>query len=123
MPTFAHPMSRTQATAPHSASNVRLTSSVDFACKDTSWTPQLALPFVIERSRFPETFMTSEVDRYLGLPGQAISYKVGERVWLDARAAAQRKHGSSFDLKQWHAFGLELGPVGLETLTTEMARF
>ena len=50
------------------------------------WTPELALPFVIERSRFPESFMRSEVDRYLGLPGQAISYKVGERVWLEARA-------------------------------------
>ncbi|MFN8025126.1 MAG: DUF885 domain-containing protein [Acidimicrobiia bacterium] len=33
----------------------------------------------------PEDFMASEVDRYLGLPGQAISYKVGERVWLAAR--------------------------------------
>ena len=40
---------------------------------------------MIERSRFPEDFMRSEVDRYLGLPGQAISYKVGERVWLEAR--------------------------------------
>ncbi len=50
-----------------------------------TWTPALALPFVIERSKFPEDFMASEVDRYLGLPGQAISYKVGERVWL-ARA-------------------------------------
>ncbi len=52
------------------------------------WTPEIALPFVIERSCFPENFMTSEVDRYLGLPGQAISYKVGERVWL---AAARRR--------------------------------
>ena len=40
MPTFAHPMRSTHATAPHSASNVRLTSSVDFDCKDTSWTLQ-----------------------------------------------------------------------------------
>ena len=87
------------------------------------WTPQIALPFVIERSRFPEKFMTSEVDRYLGLPGQAISYKVGERVWLESRDDAKRRHGPSFDLKQWHAYGLRLGPVGLETLATEMARF
>ena len=46
------------------------------------WTPALALPFVIERSCFPADFMASEVDRYLGLPGQAICYKVGERIWL-----------------------------------------
>jgi uncharacterized protein (DUF885 family) len=87
------------------------------------WTPELALPFVIERSRFPENFMRSEVDRYLGLPGQAISYKVGERVWLEARDAAKARHGADFDLKAWHAFALDLGAVGLDTLSAELARF
>ena len=43
--------------------------------------------------------MRSEVDRYLGWPGQAISYKVGERVWLEARADAKQRHGDAFDLK------------------------
>ena len=47
--------------------------------------------------------MRSEVDRYLGWPGQAISYKVGERVWLDARADARQRHGSDFDLKAFHS--------------------
>ena len=63
-----------------------------------TWTPELALPFVIERSRFPEVFMRSEVDRYLGWPGQAISYKVGERVWLESprrRQAAQGRRRST----------------------------
>jgi uncharacterized protein (DUF885 family) len=87
------------------------------------WTPELALPFVIERSCFPEDFMASEVDRYLGMPGQAISYKVGERVWLDARAAAQQRHGSAFDLKAFHRFALDLGGMGLDQLGRELARF
>ncbi len=87
------------------------------------WTAEVALPFVLERSRFPEAFMRSEVDRYLGLPGQAISYKVGERVWLDCRADAQRRHGDQFDLKAWHSFALDLGGLGLETLRTQLARF
>ena len=87
------------------------------------WTPELALPFVIERSMFPEDFMRSEVDRYLGLPGQAISYKVGERVWLEARDDAKRRHGDSFDLKAWHKFGLDLGSMGLDQLRAELARF
>jgi len=88
-----------------------------------TWTPELALPFVIERSRFPEEFMRSEVDRYLGLPGQAISYKVGERVWLDCRSDARSRHGSGFDLKAWHAFALDLGSMGLDQFRAEMARF
>ncbi len=87
------------------------------------WTPELALPFVIERSMFPEDFMRSEVDRYLGLPGQAISYKVGERVWLESRDDARRRHGERFDLKAWHRFGLDLGSMGLDQLRRELARF
>jgi uncharacterized protein (DUF885 family) len=87
------------------------------------WTPDLALPFVIERSHFPADFMASEVDRYLGLPGQAISYKVGERVWLRGRDDARRRHGDAFDLKAFHAYALALGPMGLDQLDAELARF
>lgn len=87
-----------------------------------TWTPELALPFVIERSWFPEDFMRSEVDRYLGLPGQAISYKVGERVWLTARDDARRRHGDAFDLKAFHSAALDLGPMGLAQLERELAR-
>jgi uncharacterized protein (DUF885 family) len=88
-----------------------------------TWTPELALPFVIGRSRFPEVFMRSEVDRYLGWPGQAISYKVGERVWLESRADAQRRKGAAFDLKEFHTFALDLGSMGLGQLRDELARF
>jgi uncharacterized protein (DUF885 family) len=88
-----------------------------------TWTPELALPFLIERSRFPEVFMRSEVDRYLGWPGQAISYKVGERVWLESRADAQRRKGAEFDLKDFHTFALDLGSMGLGQLRDELARF
>ena len=86
------------------------------------WTPELALPFVIERSKFPEDFMASEVDRYLGFPAQAISYKVGERVWLRARDDARARHGDAFDLKEFHRAALDLGPMGLAQLETELAR-
>ena len=87
-----------------------------------TWTPELALPFVIERSKFPADFMASEVDRYLGLPGQAISYKVGERVWLGARDAARTRAGAGFDLKEFHRAALDLGPMGLAQLDRELAR-
>ena len=88
-----------------------------------TWTPELALPFAIERSKMPTDFMASEVDRYLGWPGQAISYKVGERVWLASREAARRRLGGAFDLKAFHRFALDLGPLGLAQLERELARF
>jgi len=88
-----------------------------------TWTPELALPFAIERSgRMPEDFMRSEVDRYLGWPGQAISYKIGERVWLGARDEARQRAGDAFDLKDFHARALNLGPMGLDQLRRELAR-
>ena len=88
-----------------------------------TWTAELALPFVVGRSRFPEVFMRSEVDRYLGWPGQAISYKVGERVWLESRSDAQRRKGAGFDLKAFHTYALDLGSMGLGQLRDELARF
>ena len=84
-----------------------------------TWTPELGLEFVLQRAHFPADFMASEVDRYLGLPGQAISYKVGERAWLDAREAARRRDGASFDLAAFHARAFELGPMGLDQMRRE----
>ena len=61
-------------------------------------------------------FLASEIVRYLGLPGQAISYKLGERAWLAGRDAARAAHGASFDLKSWHMAALSLGALGLDDL-------
>jgi uncharacterized protein (DUF885 family) len=87
------------------------------------WTPELMLEFLSARSSSDDEFNRSEIDRYLGWPAQAISYKLGERVWLDLRDQAKRKHGAKFDLRAWHAHGLNLGNLGLDLLQTEMARF
>ena len=86
------------------------------------WTPDLALPFVVGRSHFDEEFMKSEVDRYLGWPAQAISYKVGERVWLECREEVRQRAGKKFDLKSFHSRALELGPLGLDQLRQELGR-
>ncbi len=84
------------------------------------WTAELANRFLLDRAQLPEDFVASEVDRYLGLPGQAISYKVGEQVWLAAREEARQKAGAAFDLKEWHNRALTLGPMGLNQMQREM---
>ncbi|MBM3959764.1 MAG: DUF885 domain-containing protein [SAR202 cluster bacterium] len=99
---------------------LKIPSDSDFHPGET-WTPELGLEFLLARSRFPADFMRSEVDRYLGLPGQAISYKVGERVWLESRAAAKSAGGPRFNLKSWHNRALSIGPLGLDRLRQELA--
>ena len=79
----------------------------------------MALDFAVERAARPRELMESEVVRYLGWPAQAISYKVGERKWLEVREAARRRRGAGFDLKAFHSQALQLGPMGLGQLERE----
>jgi uncharacterized protein (DUF885 family) len=69
-----------------------------------------------------DEFIQFEVKRYLGLPGQAPSYKVGERIWLDARAAVQQRQGEAFDLRAFHRAALDLGSLGLDPLRAALER-
>jgi uncharacterized protein (DUF885 family) len=86
------------------------------------WTPELARVFFGEYCGRDEAFLDSELVRYLGMPGQAISYKLGERAWLAGRAAAQQARGADFDLKAWHMAALSQGSLGLDDLTAELAQ-
>ncbi len=89
------------------------------------WTPALGLEFMRQHVRMDDAFIRFEVKRYLGWPGQAPSYKVGERIWLAARDDAQARagaRGETFDLKAFHRSALELGSLGLAPLTRALAR-
>jgi uncharacterized protein (DUF885 family) len=85
-----------------------------------TWTPELGAAFFLANSGRGKEFVTSEITRYLGMPGQAISYKLGERAWLAGREAASAKPG--FDLKSWHMAALSQGSLGLDDLTDELGR-
>lgn len=86
------------------------------------WTPELGYDFMRAHSRMGDAELRFEVNRYLGWPGQAPSYKVGERLWLQARDEAKARAGASFDLKQFHTDALNLGSIGLDPLTAALAR-
>ncbi|WP_031507033.1 DUF885 domain-containing protein [Streptomyces megasporus] len=85
------------------------------------WTPALAQEFFGRHSGLPADHVESELVRYLGMPGQAIGYKLGERAWLAGRAAARAAHGDAFDLKKWHMDALSLGSLGLDDLVAELS--
>ena len=86
------------------------------------FTPALGLEFMRIHGRMDDPTIVFEVNRYLGWPGQAPSYKVGERIWLQARDEAKARHGSAFDLKQFHTDALNLGSLGLDPLRDALAR-
>jgi uncharacterized protein (DUF885 family) len=86
------------------------------------WTPAAGYQFMMENCSIDEPTLRFELDRYLGWPGQAPSYKVGERIWLEARDDARRRQGADFDLRQFHADALNLGPLGLDPLRAALAR-
>jgi uncharacterized protein (DUF885 family) len=88
------------------------------------WTPELGREFFGMNSGRPVDFLDSELVRYLGMPGQAISYKLGERAWLQGRErarAAHRARGETFDPKAWHMAALSQGSLGLDDLVDELA--
>lgn len=80
------------------------------------WTPQLGLEFLLTRTVSDAAHCRDEIDRYLGWPGQAPAYKIGERVWLAGRAEAKRRGGADFDLRRFHTAALGMGNMGLGTL-------
>lgn len=86
------------------------------------WTPELGWEFMRAHCRMPDEFLRFELNRYLGWPGQAPAYKVGERVWLQARAEAKARMGTDFDLKAFHRDALNLGSLGLDPLREALAR-
>ena len=87
------------------------------------WTPELGLEFLRANCSLADANVRDEIDRYLGWPGQAPAYKVGERVWLAAREDARSRHGAAFDLRAFHTAALNLGSMGLDPLRDELARF
>lgn len=86
------------------------------------WTPELARTFFGLFCGRDPAFLDSELVRYLGMPAQAITYKLGERAWLAGREAARSRRGDDFDLKSWHMAALSMGSLGLDDLTEALGR-
>jgi uncharacterized protein (DUF885 family) len=85
------------------------------------WDYDLAVDYMEKIGRQPRDLAQSEVLRYLGWPGQAISYKVGEREILDIRKQAMAAASDSFDSKDFHRRLLDAGAIRLDHLRESMA--
>ncbi len=81
-----------------------------------TWTPEKGYDFLKQNIAISEGQLDFEFARYLGWPGQAPAYKIGQRLWEQIRDEVRVREGEAFDLRAFHTRALNLGSVGLDTL-------
>ena len=84
------------------------------------WDFDYALDFMGKNVNMSEQFINFEVHRYFGWPGQAPSYKIGQRIWEQIRDEYKVRQGANFNIKDFHMKALNLGSIGLDTLETAL---
>ena len=89
---------------------------VDTGLHAQSWTREQAIDYMVDTTGMAGSDATSEVERYMAMPGQACSYKVGQLKILDLREKARGELGDKFNLKDFHTVVLENGSVPLTVL-------
>ena len=80
------------------------------------WSREQAIDYMVSTAGMPKGEVVSEIERYMGMPGQACAYKVGQLKILELRDRAKAALGDKFDLKGFHAVVLENGGVPLTLL-------
>ncbi|MGO1510438.1 MAG: DUF885 domain-containing protein [Actinomycetales bacterium] len=86
-----------------------------------TWDARAAWTYLQENANSDDAFLAFELDRYMTWPGQAPSYKVGQRIWEQIRDESAAREGAAFDLKRFHRRALDVGSVGLDTLRRALA--
>ena len=81
-----------------------------------TWNADKAWELLKANVNMDEKFLRFELNRYLGWPGQAPSYKIGQRLWEQVRAEAAEQAGDDFSLKAFHTKALNLGSLPLSVL-------
>ncbi len=81
-----------------------------------TWDAEKAWELLRANVNMDEQFLRFELNRYLGWPGQAPSYKIGQRLWEQLRAEAEQQAGDAFSLKDFHTEALNLGSLPLSVL-------
>jgi uncharacterized protein (DUF885 family) len=94
---------------------------VDTGMHALGWTRQRAIDYLESNTIIAHNNVVNEVDRYIGWPGQALAYKIGQREILALRAQAEQNLGARFDRRAFHAVVLGSGAVSLPVLRAQVA--
>ncbi|MEX2279028.1 MAG: DUF885 domain-containing protein [Acidimicrobiia bacterium] len=84
------------------------------------WSRDRAIEYMMDNSPLPRGEIEAEIDRYIGSPGQALSYMIGRLEIADARARAEEALGAAFDIADFHEAVLGHGTIPLETMRTSV---
>ncbi len=96
---------------------------IDTGVHEFGWSREQAIDYLAGHTALARHDVSTEVDRYISWPGQALSYYLGYRTILDLRAEAERELGGRFDQRGFHDTILNLGSVPLPTLEEEVRRY
>lgn len=96
---------------------------VDTGMHAKGWSREQALAFMRDNTALSEHEITTEIDRYISWPGQALAYKLGELKIRELRSAAEAALGDRFDIRSFHDCVLAMGSVPLSVLETEIRRW
>lgn len=96
---------------------------VDTGMHAKGWSRQQALDFMASNTALSLHNVTTEIDRYISWPGQALSYKVGELTIKRLRAQAEQELGEKFDIRAFHDAILENGSVPMSVLEQQIQDF
>ena len=96
---------------------------VDTGVHSKHWTRQQMVDYFKAHTAMDDQNIQTEVDRYISWPGQALSYRLGQQKILQLRERARTELGPRFDVKQFHARVLSLGPVPLDVLDASLTRW
>ena len=96
---------------------------IDTGVHHKGWTRDKALAYLREHTALSEHEVTTEVDRYISWPGQALSYKLGEIRIVALRSEAERELGADFDIREFHDAVLAQGSVPLPVLDEQIHQF
>ena len=89
---------------------------VDTGLHSKGWTREQAIQYSLDNEAAGLENITSEIDRYMAIPGQALSYKIGQLKILELRKKAETRMGKNFDIKIFHEKVLESGVMPLALL-------
>ena len=93
---------------------------VDVGLHRKGWTREQALKFMMENTMISESGAALEIDRYIAIPGQALSYKIGQLKISAIRSKAEKTLGSKFDIRAFHDELLKDGALPLDFLEAKM---